>query len=351
MTAAADTEHTPGRPGRPHIPVLLSEILDALKPTDGATYIDATFGAGGYTSALLDAAACIVFALDRDPAAFQAGQIRVAHYAPRLSLVLAPFSDMSEVVCERNIAAVDGVVFDLGVSSMQLDQAERGFSFAHDGPLDMRMFAPIRDGGSASEPDAEVAGRLETGPSAADVVNTFDETDLANILYDFGEERRSRAIAKAVVQRRSEKPFETTLDLADLVARVLGKRGGDPKHPATRSFQALRIFVNDELGELRQGLAAAEEVLKPGGRLLVVSFHSLEDRIVKRFLTERSGKTPGPSRHLPMQSIQLSEPCFRIVNSRPLTPSKGELDVNPRARSARLRIAERTKAPAKPAAS
>ncbi len=347
MTAAADSEATPGRHGPPHIPVLLSEVLEALKPTDGATYIDATFGAGGYSSALLDAARCDVLALDRDPSAVQAGQTRVTHYTPRLSLVLAPFSDMSDVVAERGLAPVDGVVFDLGVSSMQLDQAERGFSFAQDGPLDMRMFAPAKTGGL----DAEDSGRLERGPSAADVVNTFDETELANILYDFGEERRSRAIAKAVVQRRLDKPFKTTLDLASVVGRVLGQRGGDQKHPATRTFQALRIFVNDELGELRHGLVAAEQVLKPGGRLAVVSFHSLEDRIVKRFLTERAGKTPGPSRHLPMQSIQLSEPYFRIVNPRPLTPSKGELDVNPRARSARLRIAERTNTPANLAAS
>jgi len=351
MTAQADSEPTPGRHSLPHIPVLLSEILDALKPTNGASYIDATFGAGGYTSALLDAAACSVLALDRDPAAFQAGQTRVTHYAPRLTLVLAPFSDMTEVVAEQDLVPVDGVVFDLGVSSMQLDQAARGFSFAHNGPLDMRMFASGEGGGDTRQIEADARDRLEQGSSAADVVNTFDETDLANILFDFGEERRSRAIAKAIVQRRAEKPFETTLDLADLVVRVLGKRRGDAKHPATRTFQALRIFVNDELGELRQGLVAAEQVLKPGGRLAVVSFHSLEDRIVKRFLTERSGKTPGPSRHLPMQSIQLSEPCFRIVNSRPLTPSKGELDVNPRARSARLRIAERTNAPINPAAS
>lgn len=346
MIAPTDSEQTPGRPDRPHIPVLLSEVLDALNPTDGATYIDATFGAGGYTSALLDSANCTVLALDRDPSAIQLGQMRVAYYAPRLTLVLAPFSDLSEVAAEKEIAGVDGVVFDLGVSSMQLDQAERGFSFAHDGPLDMRMFAPS----GSNDQNVSDHSRLETGPSAADVVNTFEETDIANILYDFGEERRSRAIAKAIITRRAEQPFETTLDLADLVARVLGKRGGDPKHPATRTFQALRIFVNDELGELRQGLAAAEQVLKPGGRLAVVSFHSLEDRIVKRFLTERSGKTSSPSRHLPMQSIKLYEPCFRIVNSRPLTPSKGELDVNPRARSARLRIAERTDAPIIPTA-
>ena len=351
MTAPADSEPTPGRHRVAHIPVLLSEVLDALKPTDGATFIDATFGAGGYASALLDAAQCSVLALDRDPTAFQTGQTVVSHYAPRLQLVLAPFSGMSDVVAEQNLASVDGVVFDLGVSSMQLDQAARGFSFAQDGPLDMRMFAPIEGGADTQEIDTDSMARLEHGPSAADVVNTFDEVDLANILYDFGEERRSRAIAKAIVQRRAERLFETTLDLADLVARVLGKRPGDPKHPATRTFQALRIFVNDELGELRQGLLAAEQVLKAGGRLAVVSFHSLEDRIVKRFLTERAGKTPGPSRHLPMLSIQLSEPCFRIVNPRPLTPSKGELDVNPRARSARLRIAERTHAPAKSAAS
>ena len=336
MSAAEDTEPTKaGRQSQPHIPVLLSEVLEALTPTDGATYVDATFGAGGYSKALLEAANCSVIALDRDPTAVQSGQHLVQSFAPRLNLILKPFSAMVDAVTEADGGQVDGVVFDLGVSSMQLDRPERGFSFAQDGPLDMRMFS--------AQQNLEGA---ESGPSAADVVNTFEETEIANILYDFGEERRSRAIAKAIVQRRGEERFETTLDLANVVARVLGRRGNDPKHPATRTFQALRIFVNDELGELQAGLAAAEQILKPGGRLAVVSFHSLEDRIVKKFLSAQSGKIPGPSRHLPVQSVKLSEPCFRIVNSRPLTPSKGELDVNPRARSARLRIAERTDTPA-----
>ncbi|MCH9765409.1 MAG: 16S rRNA (cytosine(1402)-N(4))-methyltransferase RsmH [Alphaproteobacteria bacterium] len=341
--SAADSELDTARaPNQVHIPVLLSEVIEALKPADGETIIDATFGAGGYTRALLEAAHGSVIAIDRDPTAVEAGAALIDAFAPRLKLRLAPFSQLADVLAEDNVALVDGIVFDLGVSSMQLDQAERGFSFLHDGPLDMRMFAPAA--GSASSTHA--AHAPESGPSAADVVNTFDEQDIASILYDFGEERRSRAVARAIVKRRSEKPFQTTTDLAELVARVLHQRGKETKHPATRTFQALRIFVNSELDELQQGLAQAEKVLSPGGRLVVVSFHSLEDRIVKRFLTERAGKVPSPSRHLPVQSIKSYKPCFRIINSRPLTPSKGELDVNPRARSARLRIALRTEAPA-----
>lgn len=346
MTAPANTEPPPGRLPQSHIPVLLSEVCDALKPIDGATYIDATFGAGGYTSAILEAAKCRVIAFDRDPTAIAAGETLLNDFADRLTLIHAPFGAMGEVMRENSFGLVDGVVFDLGVSSMQLDQAERGFSFANDGPLDMRMFvAP--DGSVEAGGNGVAAVRVaQEGPSAADVVNTFEETALANLIYDLGEERRSRAVARAIVARRKEKPFATTLDLANVVAKVVRASGKDGKHPATRTFQALRMFVNDELGELARGLGAAEEVLKPGGRLAVVSFHSLEDRVVKRFLTEKSGNSPAPSRHVPVQSIKLSEPCFRIVNRRPLTPSKGELDVNPRARSARLRIAERTNAPA-----
>lgn len=341
MITAPDTEATPGRPSQPHIPVLLSEVLDALALTDHTTIVDATFGAGGYSRAILEAVDCTVIAFDRDPTAIIAGQEMVTKFSPRLTLLQSPFGAMADVLSDRGYANVDGVVMDIGVSSMQIDQPMRGFSFAHDGPLDMRMF--VDPGAADNLPNTN--SEVETGLSAADVVNTFEETELANILYEYGEERRSRALAKAIVQRRAEKKFETTLDLADLVTRVLGRRGSDPKHPATRTFQALRIFVNDELGELQRGLIAAERILKPGGRLAVVSFHSLEDRIVKRFLADRSGKSATPSRHLPMTKIKLSEPCFRIVNSRPLTPSKGELEVNPRARSARLRIAERTNAP------
>lgn len=314
-------------PGGPrHIPVMLPDVLDALLPKPTETYIDGTFGAGGYTRAILTAADCRVIAFDRDPTAIDAGAALANEFAPRLTLMHRPFSDMQAVIADIGLAGVDGVVLDVGVSSMQIDEAERGFSFQNDGPLDMRM---SRD-----------------GPSAADVVNGFDEEQIADIIYQFGEERRSRAIARAIVKQRSTAPLTRTKHLADLVLRVFHGRKEDGRHPATRTFQALRIFINDELGELERALGAAEKILLPGGRLVIVSFHSLEDRIVKRFMAERSGKADQGSRYLPQKNIQVSRPSFRIVNSRPLTPQKGELDVNPRARSARLRAAIRTEAPA-----
>jgi 16S rRNA (cytosine1402-N4)-methyltransferase len=233
---------------------------------------------------------------------------------------------MAQAIEEMGVEAVDGIVLDIGVSSMQIDQAERGFSFQSDGPLDMRMSCE--------------------GPSAADVVNGFEEEQIADIIYEYGEERRSRAVARAIVKARATAPLTRTKELADLVLRVFHGRKEDGRHPATRTFQGLRIFVNDELGELERALAAAEKILRPGGRLVVVTFHSLEDRIVKRFLAERAGKSDHGSRFLPQKNVQVSPPSFRIVNSRPLTPQKGELDVNPRARSARLRAAIRTEAPA-----
>lgn len=313
-----------------HIPVLLAEVLEALAPIAGERFIDATFGAGGYTRAILEAADCKVLALDRDPNAIAAGAALVAEMAGRLRLVETPFGELAEVAEQEGVSPADGVVLDIGVSSMQLDEAERGFSFQHDGPLDMRMSA--------------------AGLSAADVVNSFDETDIADILYRLGEEHRSRAIARAIVRRRAVEPFARTLDLAEVVTRALGGRRHDQKaHPATKTFQALRIYVNDELGELRRALHAAERILKPGGRLVVVTFHSLEDRIVKQFFTARTGREPRGSRYLPEQSIELQAPSFRIVNRRPLTSSKDELEVNPRARSARLRAAVRTDAAPWPA--
>ena len=324
-----DPEPATALPPSPHIPVLLAEVLAALAPQPGETFVDGTFGAGGYTRAILDAADCRVLALDRDPTAIAAGQALAAAFAPRLTLVETPFGDLAQVAADQGLAPVDGVVLDIGVSSMQLDQAERGFSFQHDGPLDMRM---SRD-----------------GESAADFLNRADEEDIANVIYEFGEERRSRAIARAIVKRRAETPFSRTRELADLVLRVFHGRKDDGRHPATRTFQALRIHVNDALGELERALAAAEQILKPGGRLVVVTFHSLEDRIVKRFLTERAGKEPQGSRYLPPQSVKVYEPSFQIVNSRPLTPSQGELDANPRSRSARMRAAIRTDAPPHPA--
>jgi 16S rRNA (cytosine1402-N4)-methyltransferase len=309
-----------------HIPVMLPDVLDALSPKAGETFIDGTFGAGGYTRAILEAGGTHVIAFDRDPTAIEAGAGLVAAFAPRLTLLHRPFGDMAAAIEEIGILAVDGVVLDIGVSSMQIDQAERGFSFQSDGPLDMRM--------------------SREGPSAADVVNGFDEEQIADIIYEYGDERRSRAIARAIVKARALAPLTRTKELADLVLRVFHGRKEDGRHPATRTFQGLRIFVNDELGELERGLAGAEKILRAGGRLLVVTFHSLEDRIVKRFMAERSGKSDQGSRYLPQKNIQVSPPSFRIVNSRPLTPQKGELDVNPRARSARLRAAIRTDAPA-----
>lgn len=331
MTRSRRTGEGPVRPptGGPHIPVLVSEVVAALFP-DGApnqtqAIIDGTFGAGGYTRAILSFAATRVIAIDRDPTAIAAGQAMVAEFAPRLTLVPGRFGDLDVLARDAGHDGVDGVVLDIGVSSMQLDQAERGFSFQADGPLDMRM---SRD-----------------GPSAADVVNTMGEDDLANVLFDLGEERRSRAVAKAIARRRLDEPFTRTRDLAEVVGRVLGGRKDDGKHPATRTFQALRIYVNDELGELERGLRAAEHILKPGGRLVIVTFHSLEDRIVKRFFAERSGKRDGTSRHLPHANRTPQPESFRILNLRPLTPQKGELDLNPRARSARLRSGVRTDAP------
>lgn len=331
MTRAKSSSNASGagdREARRHIPVLLSEVLESLKPQPGELIIDGTFGAGGYTSAILDSSPCRVLALDRDPRAIRDAAPLLERYADRLTLVESPFGEMDEVVREvvgdeaGGPGIVDAVVLDIGVSSMQLDQAERGFSFQSDGPLDMRMSAH--------------------GMSAADFVNTADEEDIANVIYQLGDEKRSRAIARAILKHRATAPYTRTLELADTVLRVFHGRKVDGRHPATRTFQALRIHVNDELGELARGLSAAERILKPGGRLVVVTFHSLEDRIVKKFFASRTGKEPGVSRHMPLQSIKLQEPSFRFLNSRPLTPSKGELDLNPRARSARLRWAVRT---------
>jgi 16S rRNA (cytosine1402-N4)-methyltransferase len=311
-----------------HIPVLLLQVLEALAPVQGSTFIDGTFGAGGYTRALLDGGAARVLAIDRDPAAIAGGAEVAGAFGARLTLAEGAFDRLDELAEAHRITAVDGVVLDVGVSSMQLDEAQRGFSFQADGPLDMRMSA--------------------SGETAADVVNTRSEQDLADIIYHLGEERRSRGIARAIGRARELAPIRTTAELAGIVMRVLGRRPGDEHHPATRTFQALRIYVNDELGQLGRALQAAERILKPGGRLAVVSFHSLEDRIVKRFLVARGGKATAGSRHLPAQSIKSSEPSYQIINQRPLTPSQEEITANPRARSARLRAAKRTEAPAWP---
>jgi len=329
MTARSGPSAGGVRRGTPrHIPVLLPEVLAALAPQPNQTFIDGTFGAGGYSSAILNAAPGVrVLAIDRDQAAIAAAQ-ELARSAGRLTLVEGRFGDLERIATEMGFAPADGVVLDIGVSSMQLDEPERGFSFQSDGPLDMRM------------------GR--DGPAAADVLNTEDEKKLADILFHLGEERRSRALARAIVARRADKPFTRTSELAELAEKVLGRPKIDGRHAATRTFQALRIYVNDELGELVRGLSAAERVLKPGGRLAVVSFHSLEDGIVKRFLKVRAERARQGSRHLPPSESPKLEPSFRIDGSRPTTAGEAEIAANPRARSAKLRSATRSEAPAWP---
>jgi 16S rRNA (cytosine1402-N4)-methyltransferase len=309
-----------------HIPVLGREAVDMLAPRDGGIYLDATFGAGGYSRAILDAADTRVIGIDRDRGAIAGGFDLVDRSNGRLTLVEDKFSHLAEICAAQGFGAVDGVVMDVGVSSMQLDEADRGFSFRLDGPLDMRMG--------------------QSGPTAADVVAKASEADLANIIYIFGEERHSRAVARAIVAARKETPITTTRALAEIVSKVVWSKPNEI-HPATRTFQGLRIFVNQELDELHLALAAAERVLKPRGRLVVVSFHSLEDRMVKNFFAER-GKSGGGSRHLP-ETAQ-SAPSFRILTRRPVTAGDDEVRANPRARSAKLRAAERTDAPAFPAA-
>ncbi len=327
MMAGRGSSAAAGGPAR-HIPVMLSEVLAALDPADGEVVVDGTFGAGGYSEAILDRAGCNVIAIDRDPEAFRLSGELAEKYPGRLLAVLGRYSDMERIAASEGFNSVDGVALDLGVSSMQLDAPERGFSFMQDGPLDMRMG--------------------EGGPSAGDIVNTLSEPELAEIIGKLGEERRARAIAKAIVARRAEKPIATTGELADLVAKVLGRKRDETKHPATRTFQALRLFLNEELDELAKGLAAAERLLRAKGRLAIVTFHSLEDRIAKRFLASRSAPPPRASRHLPQAAGTILAPSFQLLNRRPLEPSKGEIARNPRARSARLRAAMRTAAPAHP---
>ena len=312
----------------PHVPVLLDEVIAALNPAPGSVIVDATFGAGGYTRRLLDAGAT-VHAFDRDPDAIAAvrqnpeGWPEVHEEEPRLVLHPRRFSEMVESLAELGIARVDGIAMDIGVSSMQLDQPTRGFAFSSNGPLDMRM--------------------SQEGESAADFLNTADESRIADVLYVYGEERQSRRVARAIVAAR---PLETTADLARVVRRSLGYHAGAPKDPATRSFQAIRIHVNGELDELDAGLVAAEALLKAEGRLAVVSFHSLEDRVVKQFLREASGGTASISRHLPQAAPQ-DEPTFAKL-SKAIRPSEAEVAANPRSRSATLRSASRTQAPARP---
>ncbi len=302
-----------------HIPVLLTEVIEALKPEPGQTIIDGTFGAGGYSRALLERGAKVI-AVDRDPTAIFVGRALEAEFQGRLTLIEGPFSQLDAYVDEP----VDGVVLDVGVSSMQIDEADRGFSFRSDGPLDMRM-----------------SGR---GMSAADIVNTYKISDLARVFGFLGEERRAGRIARMIADKRARRPFSRTVELADAIQTLVGRGPKDKIHPATRVFQALRIHVNDELGELARALVAAERALKPRGRLVAVTFHSLEDRMVKRFIADRSGQASG-SRHLP--ALHVVEPTFE-QGGKAVPTSEDEASANPRARSARLRVAIRT--PASPRA-
>jgi 16S rRNA (cytosine1402-N4)-methyltransferase len=307
-----------------HIPVLGREVLEWLAPREGGIYVDATFGAGGYSRAILETPRTRVIGIDRDRTAIAGGFDLVDGSQGRLTLVEDRFSNLADVCAAQGATSVDGVVMDIGVSSMQLDEAARGFSFRADGPLDMRMG--------------------QDGLSAAEVIAKASEADLANIIYIFGEERHSRAVARAIAAARKEAPITSTRALADLVAKVVRAKPGEI-HPATRTFQGLRIFVNQELDELQLALSATERVLKPGGRLVVVSFHSLEDRIVKNFMSDR-GKTTGGSRHQP--ETAKTAPSFAILTKRPVTAGDDEVAANPRARSAKLRAAARTEAPVHP---
>ena len=311
-----------------HIPVLLRQVVENLNIHEKGIYVDATFGAGGYSRAILECPGARVIAIDRDPNAIACATSLRDEFGDRLIFIDGRFGDMAELVREAGYDRVDGVVFDIGVSSMQIDDGARGFSFQSDGPLDMRMSGE--------------------GMSASDLVNSLAESDLSFILKFYGEERRARAIARKIVTVRADKPITRTFELVDIICSVLGRPKPHKKHPATRSFQALRIAVNQELHELARGLSAAEELLALDGRLVVVDFHSLEDRIVKKFLRSRSGQMPNISRHLPENPEQFPPPSLQIVNRRPVTPEEDEIARNPRARSARLRAASRTEAPAWP---
>ena len=309
----------------PHLPVMADEAVDALGPVDGGLYVDATFGAGGYSRRILECADCSVFGFDRDPTAIGRAADMEKRFAGRLRLVARPFDEMGDALDREGVTAIDGAVFDLGVSSMQLDEAERGFSFMREGPLSMRM--------DAGKPDA------------GDVVNAAEAGDLAEIFRVYGEEKKAGRIARAIVDERNTAPIRTTTRLAEIIARANPQRREDKIHPATRAFQALRIFVNDELGQLARALIASERLLKPAGRLVVVTFHSLEDRIVKNFFADRSGRAPSASRHAPASAS--AAPTFELLSPKPKTPTAAEIAANPRARSAKLRAGARTAASAR----
>lgn len=308
-----------------HYPVMLNEVLEGLDPQDGEVYVDGTFGAGGYTRAFLNAADCTVIAIDRDPSALKTAEKFAEEFGGRFIFVQGCFGDALELVNAAGFEKIDGFVLDVGVSSMQIDRAERGFSFRFDGPLDMRMG--------------------QDGMTAADIVNDTEEEDLANLIYKYGEERLSRRVAKRIVASRAQKPIETTFDLADVVRQAVPRSPKDKIDPATRTFQALRIAVNDELGELEKGLEAAESLLKTDGRLAVVSFHSLEDGIVKSFLFERSGRQVNASRHMPAMVESKNLPSFILKKRKAIEASDVEIKENARSRSAKLRLAIRSDNP------
>lgn len=322
LEGADDASNLVGGPVR-HVPVMLNEVVANLYPTSGETIVDGTFGAGGYTKEILKSGASVL-AIDQDPNAIRDGVAMVTEMGGRLNLVQGRFSNLDTIARSEGHEQVDGVVLDIGVSSMQLDEAERGFSFQKDGALDMRM--------------------AQDGISAADVVNHLDQSSLTRVLGILGEERHASRISRAICEKRDAMPFSTTLQLAKLIEKTIGKKPGDKIHPATRSFQGLRIFVNRELEELADALFAAERILKPEGRLVVVTFHSLEDRIVKRFFADRSG-TSGGSRHLP--EVVSVAPCFSQQKRSAILASKEECEINPRARSAKLRAGIRSEAPAR----
>ena len=318
------TQDVPLAPDPGHKPVMLDEVLEWLAPRDGEIIVDGTFGGGGYSRAILGSSKCTLIGIDRDVDAIARAR-KMAEKTERLVPLLGRFGEMDDIVRAAGYEHVDGVVLDIGVSSFQIDQAARGFSFMKHGPLDMRMG--------------------DTGPTAADVVNMMSERDLANIIFRLGEERQARRIARAIVLHRDDTPFETTTELADAVEKAVGGRKGARIHPATLTFQAIRMYVNDELGELARALHAAERLLRPGGRLVIVAFHSLEDRMVKQWLKNRAGKMGGGSRHLPVAQ-KGPDSTFELAVSKAVLPSDNEVEGNPRARSAKLRAAIRTSAPA-----
>lgn len=310
----------------PHIPVLLNEVIAALRPISGEVYVDGTLGAGGYTRGILNASKCSVIGIDRDQTAHEMAEVWGAEFSDRLSLVKNSFANLESAIASVGHDKVDGIVLDLGVSSMQFDEADRGFSFRFDAPLDMRM-------------------DRSSGDTAADLVNTLPEVELANLIYLYGEERKSRHIAAAIIKARAIAPIKTTKQLSDIIRSVIHVSPRDKIDPSTRTFQALRIAVNDELGELESVLQAAEKCLKPGGRLVVVTFHSLEDRIVKNFLNERSRPAPAPSRHVPLaHDVSQNRLSFSLVTKKPVLPTEQEMKINPRSRSAKLRAAIRLEA-------